>query len=598
MSDIEQYALIYCRVSSKRQKTSGSGLESQEHRCRTYAAQHGYQVEKIFPDDMTGTGDFMQRPSLMALLDYLKKHPDKSYVVIIDDLKRLARDTISHIQLRMLFRQHDAQIECPNFKFDDSPEGQFIETLFAAQGELEAKQGKRQTIQKMKARLEAGYWVFFKPFGYDYQKAKGGGKILVKNDIAPIITEALEGFACGRFQSKTEVRRFLESFPEFPTGSNGKLHPQRVEDILTRVIYAGYIESEAMNVSRRKGQHEPLISLETFNRVQERLQGRANVPARKDLNKDFPLRGAVVCADCGKPMTACWSKGKTKHHPYYYCYTKGCVSRSKSIRREVIEGEFEELLKSLSPSKALIDMVHTMFKELWKQRKAQQSKRKKALHNQLQHLDRQAQQLLDRILEASVPSIVTAYEEKIKKIEEEKLLIHEKIAACGKPIRPYNEILRTSVDFISNPHKLWASEGEHQFENRRIVLKLAFLEKLEYRKGEGFRTPQMSLPFKVLGDFYREKKEVAEREGFEPSIGVNLYTLSRGAPSATRPSLQITARIIPRNFEMKSKNYNKINVLTCVPRLTLRSYRLVLDHAHAGCAGKSLHGVLQLLLAR
>ena len=33
---------------------------------------------------------------------------------------------------------------------------------------------------------------------------------------------------------------------------------------------------------------------------------------------------------------------------------------------------------------------------------------------------------------------------------------------------------------------------------------------------------------------------VAEREGFEPSIGLlTLYSLSRGAPSATRPSLQI-----------------------------------------------------------
>ena len=31
---------------------------------------------------------------------------------------------------------------------------------------------------------------------------------------------------------------------------------------------------------------------------------------------------------------------------------------------------------------------------------------------------------------------------------------------------------------------------------------------------------------------------MAEREGFEPSISVNLYALSRGAPSATRPPLQ------------------------------------------------------------
>ena len=31
---------------------------------------------------------------------------------------------------------------------------------------------------------------------------------------------------------------------------------------------------------------------------------------------------------------------------------------------------------------------------------------------------------------------------------------------------------------------------------------------------------------------------VAESEGFEPSMGVNPYALSRGAPSATRPALQ------------------------------------------------------------
>ena len=31
---------------------------------------------------------------------------------------------------------------------------------------------------------------------------------------------------------------------------------------------------------------------------------------------------------------------------------------------------------------------------------------------------------------------------------------------------------------------------------------------------------------------------VAEREGFEPSIGLSLYTLSRGALSAAQPSLQ------------------------------------------------------------
>ncbi|MCD8570652.1 MAG: recombinase family protein [Alphaproteobacteria bacterium] len=34
-------AVIYCRVSSKKQATGGHGLDSQEHRCREYARAKG-----------------------------------------------------------------------------------------------------------------------------------------------------------------------------------------------------------------------------------------------------------------------------------------------------------------------------------------------------------------------------------------------------------------------------------------------------------------------------------------------------------------------------------------------------------------------------
>jgi hypothetical protein len=40
------------------------------------------------------------------------------------------------------------------------------------------------------------------------------------------------------------------------------------------------------------------------------------------------------------------------------------------------------------------------------------------------------------------------------------------------------------------------------------------------------------------------RAQMAVREGFEPSIEFPLYALSRGAPSATRPSHQSTARTI------------------------------------------------------
>lgn len=46
------------------------------------------------------------------------------------------------------------------------PKGQFVETVIAAEGQLERLQNRRQTLQKMKARLERGYYMFAAPVGY------------------------------------------------------------------------------------------------------------------------------------------------------------------------------------------------------------------------------------------------------------------------------------------------------------------------------------------------------------------------------------------------------------------------------------------------
>lgn len=235
-------AIIYCRVSDKKQKTDGHGLESQEHRCRQYAEEKGYAVEAVFPDDITGGGNFMERPGMRAMLAYLDAQAGKPYVVIFDDRKRFARDTEFHIKLRREFAERGARVECLNFKFEDSPEGHFIETIIAAQGQLEREQNSRQVVQKMKARIEKGYYVFHPPLGYRYAKDKTHGKLLMRDGpVASIIQEGLEGYASGRFRSQVEVKRFFEARPEFPkSGKSGYVHPSKVKEMLQKPVYAGH----------------------------------------------------------------------------------------------------------------------------------------------------------------------------------------------------------------------------------------------------------------------------------------------------------------------------------------------------------------------
>ncbi len=160
--------LIYCRVSSLRQKKDGGGLESQEQRCRRHCIQKGYgEPEMVFNDSFTGGGDFMRRPAMKALLDYVISKPHKDYVVVFDDLKRFARDVVAHWELRHLFTKLGVTLESPNYEFkEDSEEGWLQETVNATFNEYDRRTNRRQVIQKQTARLQRGYWAFHAPKGY------------------------------------------------------------------------------------------------------------------------------------------------------------------------------------------------------------------------------------------------------------------------------------------------------------------------------------------------------------------------------------------------------------------------------------------------
>ena len=515
LNERQQRAVIYCRVSGKKQLT-GSGLGSQEHRCRQYAEAKGYEVVEVFPDDKSAEGRFLKRPGMVKLLSFLDDHPTERFVVIFDDLKRYSRDTEFHLELRRIMLERGAIREFLNFTFEDTPEGKLNETVTAAAGTYERESNARQTRQKTIARLEQGYCVqAVPPVGYKYFKPKGrGGKELQLDEpAASIVREALEGFASGRFASQIEVMRFLESQPEFPKkGKNGTIVQQSVVDMMRRHLYAGLVDGRAWGVSIREGRHEGLISVATFERIQQKLDGRVYAPARKDVSVDFPLRGAVCCSQCNTPLTAGWSKGRRQKYPYYFCRSKGCAMYGKTIPRRKIEGEFVDLLSRLQPSRTVLEIVATMFRDVWNTQLEKSSVLQNALKRNLSSIEHKIEKVLDAVVEATNPRVIAAYERQIDKLERETLILQEKQRQNGEPPGDFNDLFEHSVRFLSSPCNIWKTG---RIEMQRLVLKLAFSGHLQYCRERGFRTPQTTVPFGFLED-YGVKKEMVPGGGFEP----------------------------------------------------------------------------------
>ena len=269
--------------------------------------------------------------------------------------------------------------------------------------------------------------------------------------LANIVRDAFEGYTMGRFETQAEIQRFFETFPDFPRNSKGEITRRRVKDVLTNPLYTGNICTETYGIDWLKGHHEPVVAVSTFEKAQERLQGIAKTPVRKNVGDDFALRGLVCCADCGTPLRSSWSKGKTKSYAYYLCQTKGCDSYGKSIARDKIEGDVGAMIKTLQPTKRLVALAKAMFRFAWDQRRAQAQDAINAGKDQLRALDKQIETLLSRIMESTNATVIGTYKTKIGALEKQEIILGEQLAHQAEPKGSYEEKLEPVLTFLASP---------------------------------------------------------------------------------------------------------------------------------------------------
>ena len=513
---MKKKAIIYCRVSSDKQAREGNGLESQERACRDYAIFHKHEVLKVFKDSAI-SGAKEERDGLESAYRYLVNYRGREKpVIIVDDLSRLARGNHPYRNIVNKFKAIGAKFVFTKVEFDDTPEGFLMEDITSSMAGYERQKNTQRVNDRMRARMRGGYWVFNAPPAYKYEKDPVHGKILaIDEPDASIIKEALEGYASDKFQGQRDIQKFLISKRYSPRGRKFKtVHLQQVKRILERPIYAGLIEYPKWGIKRRKGQHKGIISEETYDLIQLKLQGKAKKPFAKELSADFPLRGFALCPMCQKSYTASWSKGRNKKHPYYRCNNSQCELYSKSIRRDELESRFTDELQKVTPSQPMINLVKAISEDVYEEKIKSKNHQAKELERLNKKIEDEIEIILDKMIRTQNQTVQEKLEARIEELEQTKQ--KNKMSEKQGKNRgvDFETALNHVMKFISNPYEQWVSGDLNQ---KKAVCRLVFARPVVMHPNIPVGTAKLSLPFKQLQQSCEGKSQMVEVVGIEPT---------------------------------------------------------------------------------
>lgn len=213
-------------------------------------------------------------------------------------------------------------------------------------------------------------------------------------------------------------------------------------------------------------------------------------------------------------MTGAWSKGCRRHYAYYRCETRGCEAKSKSVPRAKLESGFAEIMKNLQPTSGLFKVATAMMRDAWDMRIAEAESAKVALAKQFSDTQKQIETLLDRLVDASSASVVSAYEARIEKLERAKIILSERQERVTPPKGRLEDCMELALRFLSSPWDIYKN-GDHVL--RQTVLRLAFVKPLRYSPNGVYGTPDFAFPFKALGGISGKKSEMVLPERIELS---------------------------------------------------------------------------------
>lgn len=401
MKTITKKAVLYLRVSTEEQVDNFS-LGTQEEICKKEAERQHLKVDKIFREEGKSAKTIVGRQKLIKLLEYCRKNKARIKAVIVYRLDRVSRDTYDYLAVRKKLSDCGISIVSASEPTGDGPTEKLIETILAGFAQLDNDIRSERAKNGMYARFKAGLTSSIPPLGY----IKMNGFVLKDDASFDKVKKGWELMATGT-KSSREMAEIMNKwgFKRAKNGKRLKITYKFLLRLFRSKFYTGILYSPLYK-EESQGQHVPMITIETFQKVQEVLDGRSSLKLHKikhDVHhEDFPLRRFIKCSRCNYYFIGSWSTGRGGRYPYYYCaHCKG----SRYTPREVLHGAFYELLREIDANK--LRLLATMLVTKIQQHRLRRLKeRERITSNQIHRLTEQKQGMIDKNLAGVYPDDV------------------------------------------------------------------------------------------------------------------------------------------------------------------------------------------------
>lgn len=356
-----------------------------------------------------GTSDSIEeRSEITKVLGLIQGGQIKRLVCMA--LDRLSRNKIDSAYIEDLLIKNNVDLVTPTKVYNWNNESDLMlsdfENLIARQEFRAIK--KRMAIGKQIGAEQGKLVAGEPPLGYVIDR--NIKKVVIDEEKAKIYRWLVEKYLTGNYTTHT----LAIEFNKYYVGNRyKKANNSRIYKILTNRFYLGEVKYKGIWY---KGQHEPLITLEDFNKIKTQLSGNNKIPQRKGYREIKKLSQICKCGICGHTMTVTRDKKYGNFIRCWYVNSEGKSCGNKSIKEDIILKQIDiAILNHIEAIEEFLREDNTDYKD----------KQIKIMQSQIDHIEKELSKLdikENNIKEMAIEGILSISEtkDKLNDIESER----------------------------------------------------------------------------------------------------------------------------------------------------------------------------------